>query len=102
MTKANHQDIINQSDEGIFKVFTLLKSSDTKNTMETNGEATVAYTVEQVLRLLKSNPKLPVRELTQLVGSTRRGVEYHISKLQKSHKLKRIGPTKGGHWKVIE
>ena len=94
MTKENLQGIINQGEESFFEIMMLLKLSDTKNTVE--------ETVEEILRLLKSNPKLTVRELTKLVGLTRRGVEYHISKLQKSNKLKRIGSTKGGHWKVIE
>ena len=57
---------------------------------------------EKVLRLLKANPKLAARELAALLGITPRAVEKQIARLRKEGQLRRVGPTKGGHWEVTE
>src|SRR5690625_412410 len=63
---------------------------------------TVEETVEEILRLLKKDPKFTVKRLTEYINLSRRGVEYHIAKLKKEGRIERIGPTKGGYWKVID
>ena len=65
-------------------------------------EETVEETVEELLRHFKSNPKLTVKKLEQQLNLSRRGIEYHIANLKKEGRLKRIGSTKSGYWKVIE
>jgi predicted HTH transcriptional regulator len=37
----------------------------------------------------------------QVSGVTTRSVERNIKKLQDAGKLRRVGPAKGGHWKVL-
>jgi ATP-dependent DNA helicase RecG len=72
---------------------------------ETNEEIaikTVEETVEELLKLFKSDPKLTVSKLEKQIGLSRRGIEYHIANLKKEGKLKRIGSTKSGYWKVID
>lgn len=58
--------------------------------------------VEKIIRAMKENPKITVKELTSLVGLSRRGVEKNIKILQEKGLLCRVGPDKGGHWEVIE
>jgi ATP-dependent DNA helicase RecG len=44
---------------------------------------------------------MTLAEVASLVGRSLRAVELASSKLVKAGKLKREGPQKGGHWKVI-
>ena len=64
-------------------------------------EETVEETVEIILYAMKENPKVTTKELQERTGLTRRGIEYHIDKLKKEKKIWRIGPTKGGEWKLL-
>ncbi|MBJ7881870.1 hypothetical protein [Gelidibacter salicanalis] len=63
---------------------------------------TVEETVETILRLMKETPIITVKKLETHTLITRRGIEYHIDKLKKQGKLKRIGPNKGGYWQVVD
>ena len=58
--------------------------------------------VEKILKLIKGNPQITVKELTTLIGLSRRGVEKNIKKLQSQNILRRVGPDKGGHWEIVE
>ena len=79
---------------------------------KTNGYATksgtenelrgVEKSVEKIIRVMKENPQITVKELTGLVGLSRRGVEKNIKNLQEKGLLRRVGPDKGGHWEVID
>jgi ATP-dependent DNA helicase RecG len=62
----------------------------------------VEKTVEKIIKLLKDNPQIFQRELANITGLTQRGIEWNISKLKDSGQLERIGPDKGGHWKVLK
>ena len=68
--------------------------------MEKTVEETVEETVEKILNTIKENPKVTVRELQEITGLSRKGVEYNIDKLKKNNRIKRMGPDKGGIWKV--
>lgn len=59
-------------------------------------------TVDKIILLIKKNPNITVKELSLKVGLSVRGVEWNISKLKEKGKLKRIGSTKKGQWKIIE
>ena len=62
---------------------------------------TVEKTVEDtIIVLIKSNPKATTKDMITQTGLTRRGVEYILNKLKKSGKIERIGPDKGGYWKI--
>ncbi|MEQ8238847.1 MAG: hypothetical protein RIA69_06525 [Cyclobacteriaceae bacterium] len=49
---------------------------------------------------MRENPKITAKDLEEITGLTRRGVEYHIDKLKKGKRIKRVGSTKGGHWEL--
>jgi predicted HTH transcriptional regulator len=59
-------------------------------------------TVEEILSQLKKNPKITLRELQNNTGLSRRGIEWNISKLKQEGRIERIGPDKGGYWKVLD
>jgi len=65
-------------------------------------EKTREKTVEKILDAIKSNPKITQNELMEVTSLTRRGFEWNLAKLKEKGIIKRIGPAKGGHWKVVE
>jgi fido (protein-threonine AMPylation protein)/biotin operon repressor len=58
-------------------------------------------TVEKIIKILSNNPTTTVRELSEMLSLSRRGVEEQIKSLKQKGIIRRIGPDKGGHWQVI-
>ena len=75
-----------------------------EETEEFTVEETEKFTVEEnekkILMLLKENPNLTQEELVKITGLTRRGIEWNLSQLKSLGLIKRVGPNKGGYWKV--
>lgn len=82
--------------DGIFTV--VLK----RITVEETVEVTVEVSVKIILKTMMNNPKVTAKELQIITGLSRRGIEYHLNKMKKNKQIERIGPTKGGEWKIIE
>jgi len=57
---------------------------------------------EAMLQMLRQQPRISAPDLAQATGLSIDGVKYHLNQLKRSGKLRRHGPTKGGHWEVIE
>lgn len=58
-------------------------------------------TSERILALLKENPRLSAKKLSELLGISSRAVEKQIASLEDKGRLKREGSPKGGHWEVL-
>lgn len=56
----------------------------------------------KILDIMKANAQISIPELASLLLISSRSVERNIQKLKKEQKLIRVGPDKGGHWKVID
>ena len=82
-------------------VFTI-EALDLSVTFRRKTSSTVEKTVEKILVLISQDPAITTKKLQAETGLTRRGVEYHLEKLKADGKLDRIGPDKGGHWKIIK
>ena len=59
-------------------------------------------TPEKILSLLSINKYMTVTELMQNIDKSESAIKRAIQKLQKEGRLKRFGPDKGGHWKVVK
>ncbi len=59
-------------------------------------------TQEKILALLRESPELTRSALAIQIGITTNGVKYHLDNLRKANRIRRVGSTKKGHWKVIE
>ncbi len=57
---------------------------------------------DQILALLKREPRLSAKELAALLNKTTRTVERHIKELREQGRLRRVGSDKSGHWEIIE
>ena len=64
-------------------------------------EKTVEKTVEKILAAIAENPKVSQKQLSELLGVSRRGIEWNMKKLQNEGIIRRIGPDRGGFWQVI-
>lgn len=58
-------------------------------------------TSEIILELLKDNPKLSAKKLSEKIGITSRAVEKQLAILVEKGILKRVGSPKGGHWEIL-
>lgn len=56
----------------------------------------------KILSIIKDNAQITIPELAALISISERSIERNIQKLQKENKLERIGPAKGGQWRVME
>ena len=66
-------------------------------------QKTTQQTAQKILDIIFENPSINRKELAQKIGNiTEDGIKYHLTKLAKLGKLKRIGPDKGGQWKVTD
>lgn len=59
-------------------------------------------TSEIILELLKDNPKLSAKNLSEIIGITSRAVEKQLASLVEKGYIKREGSPKGGHWEVLK
>lgn len=65
-------------------------------------EASEATTQEKILALLRKDPELTGKALADHIGITAAGVRYHLDSLRKAGRIRHIGPTKKGHWEVMD
>jgi ATP-dependent DNA helicase RecG len=42
-----------------------------------------------------------MENMARRIGITPKGIEWQIRKLKDSGRLERVGPKKGGYWKII-
>ncbi|MBU0471209.1 MAG: winged helix-turn-helix transcriptional regulator, partial [Nanoarchaeota archaeon] len=82
-----------------FKLKKMIANRDLEKWGESVGK-TVGKTVGKILALINENPKITREELSAKTGLTIRGIEWNLAKLKEKKFLKRIGPAKGGCWKV--
>ena len=76
-----------------------------KATQETTQEiekTTQETTQEMILRLIKTNPAITRKGLTEKTGLTPDGVKYHLDKLREQGVIRHVGATKKGYWEVME
>ena len=57
---------------------------------------------DRILALLRQNPSASRREIAATLGTTKSIVRYRLDKLRTAGKIARVGPDKGGHWKVLD
>ncbi|RLD61899.1 MAG: transcriptional regulator, partial [Bacteroidetes bacterium] len=57
---------------------------------------------EKILKIISDKPEISAKDIAVIIGISSRAIEKQIDKLKKQGNLKRIGPDKGGYWKVID
>ena len=72
-----------------------------KKAGKTTGKTT-GKTPSAVLRLLSESPHLSVPQIAARLGRSEGTIHRAIRALRESGRLERVGPDKGGIWKVTE
>jgi ATP-dependent DNA helicase RecG len=72
-------------------------------TVVKNGKTVVESekTVVKIMAIIKENPKITIKELVELTGLSRRGIEYNIQKIKEKGLIERVGTSKDGYWNII-
>lgn len=58
-------------------------------------------TPDAILNLLCKQPELSFPQIAGTLGKSESAIKRAIRKLRESGRLERVGPDKGGHWKVL-
>ena len=67
---------------------------------ESRGGATPIN--QRILRILSRNPSASRRLLAEMLGSSEYVIRHRLDKLRAEGKIARVGPDKGGQWKVLD
>ncbi|MEJ1422166.1 MAG: winged helix-turn-helix domain-containing protein, partial [Candidatus Sedimenticola sp. (ex Thyasira tokunagai)] len=59
-------------------------------------------TPDRIMMALRQDGTLSIPSIASQIGKSESAVKRAIRKLRQEGKLERIGPAKGGHWKVLE
>lgn len=57
---------------------------------------------KKIINAVMREPRISALKLSKILGISVRKTEENIKKLKENGLLVRIGPDKGGHWKVVE
>ncbi len=57
---------------------------------------------KKILGELKKNKYATIKYLSSVIGISERKIKENIKKLKEKGLLKRVGPDRGGYWKVLE
>ena len=54
-----------------------------------------------VIGLIEKNKDVTIQEIAKNIKISRKSVNAYIKQLKEKGLLQRVGPDKGGHWKII-
>ena len=77
-------------------------TKNNKNELENELENELGVREKSILKLMNENPKVTQLEMAQQIGISSQNVRKYIVKLKEKGWLLRIGPDKGGYWKVLK
>jgi predicted HTH transcriptional regulator len=57
---------------------------------------------QKIVRLIKESASITANELSEILGINLRNTKNNIANLKKVDVIERVGPDKGGYWKLTE
>ena len=58
-------------------------------------------TAENLIEMMRKNPKVTLAEMVSELGISRSAIQKHILRLKDAQIVRRVGPDKGGEWRVV-
>lgn len=92
--------LVNTQNEPLKAEIDLLKKGSEKSSEKPKKGSEKSS--EKIIRLIKANTQITIKELAEQLHVSTRAIEKNISKLKTENRIERIGSDKGGHWKIIE
>lgn len=87
---------------GLWTVFRFLPEHVLRVTAQETSVKTSVKTPVRILELLYENPEMTLDDVAQVIGITARSVQRASAKLVKEGRLRYVGPSRGGHWEVLQ
>ena len=87
---------------GLWTVFHFPPEHSIGETTAKTALKTALKTPEQILDVLAEKPYLTLAEVAQSIDKSLSTVAHVSAKLVKEGRLRYVGPTKGGHWEVLQ
>lgn len=99
-------------EDDVFKTIIPLKAKDVKEPVLASGWDEVRRTIrrkfgekfggssEKIVALIFGNQHITTSEMAELIGITERAIEKQLAKLKEKTIIDRVGPDKGGYWKI--
>lgn len=78
--------------------------SDAESIVENIAESIVEKlpaAQQKIVKLLRDNPSISAKMISDEIGIAMRNVQVHLKKLQEKGIIRRVGPDKGGHWELL-
>lgn len=82
---------------GLWLMFPYTKAGKKNNSGKMSGK-----NEDKIIAMMLSNPSITIPEIAILLNVTERTIERMINSLKKKNMIARIGPRKGGQWKVMK
>jgi|SRR3989344_6575496 len=73
----------------------------TKSDIEKTSNKSDQKSDQKIIELISQHPESTIEELMQKLDFSASGIKKILKSLKKSGKLIRVGPDKGGRWKVV-
>ena len=88
--------------EGFFTtILRKKKISSTEKSDHGSVESSVKTTVK-IKEMMRSNSKVSLREIAEVIGVSTRAIEKAVKKLTEEGEIDHKGPKKGGEWIVVK
>jgi ATP-dependent DNA helicase RecG len=95
------QEVIDTTQETVDMTVDKTPKKPRRNHVETTKKPQRNHR-EKILELLRGQPDFTMKDLADLSGATIYSVRHHLEVLQTSGQIRRVGPTKAGHWEILD
>ena len=82
--------------------YSLKTDEERRKEPDKTTQKTTQNTTQKILEAISKKSDITQKELAAVIGITKDGIKYHITRLRGKGILKRIGPDKGGHWEIVK
>jgi ATP-dependent DNA helicase RecG len=77
--------------------------AETREKSSENGSVkTRVKTRVKILKLIQENPEITITQIAEILNLGKKGIEWQLKKLKSEKIIQRIGPARGGHWKITQ
>ena len=81
---------------------TLENNAQSSETSSETGSETGSETKDQIINIIKQNPRISAAEIAKQLCISSRGIEKQIRKLRESGIIRRKGGRFGGYWEILQ
>ncbi len=93
--------LVENTSEGLVESYKNDKKPDNSSRYEV-GRKRLVENQSRMLELMLKDPKISKQKMAEIIGISTTAVDKNISTLKKEGFIERVGPNKGGHWRVIK